>query len=84
MKTIILTEKEAASAEAYWDILKNLSFDIKLDLISKLSASLLKRHKEPDAHWTSAFAGKWIDDRPAEEIVKDIREARTTNREIEL
>ena len=32
----------------------------------------------------SAFAGKWIDTRTAEEIIDDIREARTSNEEIDL
>ncbi len=37
-----------------------------------------------DKHWASEFAGKWEDERSADEIVADIREARTSNREIEL
>lgn len=52
-------------------------------LISRLSASLLKRETD-DIHWASEFAGKWKDDCSADEIVTDIREARTSNREIEL
>jgi len=76
----------------YWNILKNLDADTKLDLISKLSASLLKREKPTTAAlatkyygaWAANLAGRWQDDRTTEEIVSDIHEARTTNREIEL
>lgn len=76
----------------YWNMLKNLDADTKLDLISKLSASLLEREKPDTAHladkhyvaWATKLAGRWQDDRTAEEIVSDIREARTPNREIEL
>ena len=68
----------------YWNILKNLSADVKLDLISKLSASLLKKsHAETAAgNWVDLFAGKWKDNRSAEEIIADIRNARTTNQEL--
>lgn len=70
-------------ASVYWNMLKDLSSEIKLDLISRLSASLLKRETD-ETHWASEFAGQWKDDRSADEIVADIREARTSNREIEL
>ena len=53
-------------------MLKDLSSEIKLDLISRLSASLLKREAD-ETHWASEFAGKWKDDRSADEIVADIR-----------
>ena len=82
METITLPSRKP-DASVYWNLLKDLSSEIKLDLISRLSASLLKRETD-DVHWASEFAGKWKDDRSAEEIVTDIREARTTNREIEL
>ena len=83
MKAIILPSRKRADASVYWNMLKGLSSEIKLDLISRLSASLLKREAD-DAHWASEFAGKWKDDRSAEEMIADIREARTINREIEL
>ena len=59
---------------------------MKLDLISKLSVSLIKPGKVEveDRKWVSKFAGKWKDDRSADEIVADIRKARTTNREVDL
>lgn len=33
--------------------------------------------------WTSEFAGQWEDDRTADEVIEDIRGARTSNREIQ-
>ena len=64
---------------------KNLSADVKIDLIARLSNSLLNQDKPVEnKQWASAFAGKWIDTRTAEEIIDDIREARTSNEEIDL
>ena len=65
----------------YWNILKNLSDNVKLELISLLSDSLL--HREVKAK-DDQFAGLWRDDRTTESIIKDIRTSRTKNREIEL
>lgn len=84
MANNILNSKTSASS-IYWDMLKDLSSDIKLELIAKLSASLLVKDDASDtSNWTSEFAGRWEDDRTAEEVVEDIRSARTSNREIEL
>lgn len=42
----------------YWNILKNLSDNVKLELISLLSDSLLHREvKAKDEHWADQFAG---------------------------
>ena len=68
----------------YWNILKNLSDNVKLELISLLSDSLLQREvKAKDEHWADQFAGLWRDDRTTESIIKDIRTSRTKNRVIE-
>jgi len=76
----------------YWNLIKNLSPETKLDLIGKLSASLMKHPKPATANiadkshgaWAANLAGRWQDDRATEDIVSDIREARTANREIGL
>jgi len=49
--------------------------------MSILSSSMTHPEEESDAGkgWTEKFAGKWQDDRTAEEIIEDIRAARTTN-----
>ena len=65
--------------------LKGLGSDIKLRSIKQVSASLLADDDVPDTllDWTSEFAGQWEDDRPADEVIEDIRGARTSNREIQ-
>ncbi len=72
MKGNVLTAPSPASAK-YWSELANLSNDVKLELISLLSASI-RLHIDED--WTEGFAGKWQDDRTTEEIIDDIHEAR--------
>lgn len=69
----------------YWNLLKNLSQEVKLELISRLSSSLLTKEKENEVeNWASQFTGAWDDTRSAEEIIEDIRNARTNNRDIAL
>jgi hypothetical protein len=67
----------STKSNTYWDLLKDLAPDIKLDLIAKLSNSLLKRgNYNTKSNWTESFAGKWQDDHSAEEIIADIRNSR--------
>ena len=62
------------------DMLKKIDSDIELGSMKQFSASLLAKDNTPDAsNWTSEFAGRWAD-----EVVEDIRGARTPNREIGL
>jgi hypothetical protein len=64
----------------YWSELKDLSDNVKLELITLLSSSMTKSEKEtakPRKGWASRFAGVWQDSRSAEEIVADLRAART-------
>lgn len=76
---------EYSESSKYWNLLKDLSEDVKIELISKLSTSLLKkREQENIPNWASEFSGAWKDSRTAEEIIEDVRNARTSNREIEL
>ena len=66
-------------------MLKNLASDIELGSMKQFSASLLVEDNTLDAlNWTSEFAGRWDDDRTTDEVVEDIRGARTSNKEIEL
>lgn len=68
------------SSAKYWSELKDLSDNVKLELITLLSSSMVQYHpKEKDDHWADRFVGAWIDSRTAEEIVDDIRSMRTTN-----
>lgn len=76
---------DSPNVSIYWNMLKNLNEDVKLELISKLSTSLLTSRKEVHSeNWASNFSGGWKDSREAEEIISDIRGARSKNREIEL
>jgi len=71
-------------ADIYWHELKGLSKEVKLDLISRLSASLL--HKEiKRASSAKKFYGIWKDSIPsdADELAKEIRKARQFKNEIE-
>ena len=65
----------------YWSLLKGLNNKEKLDLIVLLSSSLIKAEpaEENPSQWASRFVGVWKDSRTADEIVNDIREARTAN-----
>lgn len=56
----------------------------KLRIIKLLANSLMEGEKEQTAsdNWAERFCGAWVDDRSAEEIVADIRDSRTVNRDI--
>ena len=84
MNATIVPEMNIPNMDTYWSILKNLSSDMKLELISRLSKSLLSKDQSIDDNWASQFAGEWKDSRSAESIIEDIRNSRTSNREIEL
>lgn len=63
-------------------MLKKIDSDIELGSMKQFSASLLVEDNTLDAlNWTSEFAGRWEDNRTADEVVEDIRGARTSNRE---
>ncbi len=65
------------------DMLKKLDSDIEFGSMKQFSASLLVEDHTLDAlNWTSEFAGRWEDNRTADEVVEDIRGARTSNKEI--
>lgn len=85
MNATIVPEMNIPNMDTYWSILKNLSSDMKLELISRLSKSLLSKDQSIDDNWAiRQFAGEWKDSRSAESIIEDIRNSRTSNREIEL
>jgi hypothetical protein len=87
MNTTVLTNPSPISAK-YWSELKDLSDNVKLELISLLSISM--KHPEEESAklgkgWASRFAGKWQDERSTEEITDDIRAARNAHmKEVEL
>lgn len=85
-------------AESYWKTLCSLSDGVKLRLATMLTTSVVEKIdekgtsselaeqmlKKNSGAWATCIAGRWQDDRTTEQIISDIREARTKNREIEL
>ena len=83
MNTNVLVSPSSISAK-YWSELKDLSDNVKLELITLLSSSMThpeeeEEKTEPRKGWASRFSGKWKDSRSAEEIMEEIRTARTNN-----
>jgi len=68
--------------EGYLKLLDNLSPSNKLDLISKLTLSVKTDITERKKSFYKAF-GAWESKQTADEIINDIRNSRTFNRQIE-
>ena len=68
--------------DSYWGLLSNLNPDLKLKLIERLSKSVHKDLTAKKNRFEKSF-GAWDDSRESEEIVSDIRNSMTFNREIE-
>lgn len=68
--------------ESYLQMLDNLSPEIKLDLISKLSKSVKADMKAKKTAFKKAFGG-FISEKSAEELITEIRNSRSFNRQIE-
>jgi len=69
------------SANAYWKIVKHLSPDVKIDLITMLMQSL----KAKNSHHVSAkkYYGIWGNDGMSdEELVNELKSMRNFNRDI--
>jgi hypothetical protein len=70
-------------AENFFGMIKNLSADVKLELISKISNSLKGTKKEQtDDSWKELF-GAWQSEESAEELIEELKASRHTNRQIE-
>jgi L-lactate utilization protein LutB len=74
--------QQTSVAESYFESLRNLSADTKLDLISKLSQSLKKEDVKPVNSLESLF-GAYVSDETADEIIADIRASRLFTHNIE-
>ena len=66
----------------YLQLLENLSPDLKLDLISKLTQSVKTDMKTRKAAFRKAFGG-FVSKKSADEIIEELRSSRTFNRQIE-
>lgn len=70
-------------ADNFFGLIKNLSADMKIELIGMISNSIKKTKKnQQDDSWKKLF-GAWESDESAEEIIEAIRSSRYTNRQIE-
>ena len=74
---------ETQIIDGYWGLLSNLNPDLKLKLIERLSKSVHKDLAAKRNNFEKSF-GAWTDSRESEEIISEIRNSRTFNREIEL
>ncbi|RZK79206.1 MAG: hypothetical protein EOO92_09775 [Pedobacter sp.] len=68
--------------DSYLELFKTLSPNAKLDLISGLSASL-KTSKKYKSQSLKSLKGGFIDEKSSEEIIADMKAARTSTRKIE-
>jgi len=67
----------------YYGLLKDLTPEIKLALIEKLSKSLKSEISSKNDKMEIAF-GAWEDSKEREEIITEIRNSRTFDRKIEM
>jgi len=73
---------ETQIIDGYWDLLNTLTPNLKLKLMKKLSKSIDKETLTKNDRFEKSF-GAWIDSRDSDEIIAEIRNSRTLNREIE-
>ncbi|MBS1748817.1 MAG: hypothetical protein JST63_02820 [Bacteroidetes bacterium] len=76
------TEINSSIVDGYVGLLDNLSTDNKLDLISKLSASVKTGLSYKKSAFKKAF-GAFDSKKSAEEIIEEIRNSRVSSRQIE-
>jgi hypothetical protein len=68
--------------DTYLTLLKSLSPDSQLELISRLSASL-RGSRESVGQSLSSLYGSFISKRSADEIISDLKNSRSFNRKTE-
>ena len=66
----------------YWGLIKTLNTSWKLDLIERLTHSIRKNLKQKTNTMKLAF-GAWESENSAEEIIEELRNSRSINRQIE-
>ncbi len=76
------TEINDIIVDGYVGLLDNLSTNNKLDLISKLSASVKSDLTDKKSSFKKAF-GAFDSKKSAEEIIQEIRSSRVSSRQIE-
>jgi len=73
---------ETQILNGYWGLLNTLTPNLKQKLIERLSKSINNDSSENNDRFEKSF-GAWIDSRDSDEIIAEIRESRTFNRQIE-
>ncbi|MEO9887193.1 MAG: hypothetical protein ABJR05_04210 [Balneola sp.] len=68
--------------DSYLSLLKNMSAQNKLDLISKLTRTVKTDLEQEKTNFYNAFGG-WDETENAKELIDSIKRARTFNRDIE-
>ena len=70
-------ELSVSNADHYWNLLKDLSNEMKLDLIARLSNSMRKENKK-DHVSASRFYGAWKDEdsMDADRLATEVKESR--------
>lgn len=63
------------NANSYWNVLKDLSNEAKLELIARLSNSLLNKEVEKPIS-ASSFYGVWKDEESADCLNEEIKASR--------
>lgn len=77
---MISTNSYEEEVNSYWNLIKNLKSEVKLHLITLLSQSLsrsMDKAHSSDDEFLNKIYGAWDDDRPTEEILRDINEHKT-------
>jgi len=69
--------------DGYLELFNNLSKNSKLDLISGLTASLKSAGKKGKLRSLKSLQGDFINEKSADEIIFDLKTARTFTRKIE-
>jgi len=77
------TDIDKTIADTYFGLIKNLSPDVKLDLIEKLTKTLKGDFIQGKTDFKKAF-GAWKSEESADEIILEIRNNRNFNRQIEV
>ncbi|MEO7120008.1 MAG: hypothetical protein ABIY62_02870 [Ginsengibacter sp.] len=79
---MVSSTQHVSLADYYFDLLKNLNSNSKLDLISKLSESLKENENVAEASLQSLF-GAYQSEETADEIIAVLRNSRVFNHNIE-
>jgi hypothetical protein len=75
-----MTVAEKYIVDTYSNLFEGLNSNSKIELLEKLAKSLKKEQKSSEKEFFKSF-GAFGSEKPAEEIVKELKESRKFNRE---